>query len=170
MLGPFSATVLDYEPRTRLPRHHHAPATLSLILEGAQRETVGSRQYDCPVHSRRDDPRLRRAMDYLEAYYRTRLTVAEVAAQSGIHPSYLAELFRNAYGSSVGEWVRNRRLEFARDALRNQGLPQYQDLITGVDHLIAQGFVDSSRVGAAGWSAAGYIVAFGAVWDSRFRA
>jgi len=123
MLGPFSATVLDYEPRTRLPRHHHAPATLSLILEGAQRETVGSRQYDCPVHSRRDDPRLRRAMDYLEANYRTRLTVAEVAAQSGIHPSYLAELFREAYGSSVGEWVRNRRLEFARDALRNPAMP-----------------------------------------------
>lgn len=217
MLGPFSATVLDYEARAQLPRHHHAPATLSLILEGGQRETVGSRQYDCPVHSavlkgagvehanqvgaqatqglfveiaaeteaafceavgtsldaecfsdgatrhlvrriglelrlrrpgaslilegllfellgtlvrrmspapaRRDDRRLRRAMDYLESNYRTRLTVAEVAAQSGIHPSYLAELFRKAHGSSVGEWVRNRRLEFARDALRNPAMP-----------------------------------------------
>ena len=217
MLGPFSATVLDYQPGARLPRHQHAPATLSLILEGAQRETVGSRQYDCPVHSavlkgagiehanqvgaqptqglfveipaeteavlcdaagsslaaecfsdggtrhlvrriglelrlrrpgaslilegllfellgtlvrrlspgpsRRDDPRLRRAMDYLEANYRTRLTVAGVAARSGLHPSYLAELFLNAYGSSVGEWVRNRRLEFARDALRNPAMP-----------------------------------------------
>ena len=60
--------------------------------------------------------------------------------------------------------------QFRAALVRNQGLPQYQDLITGVDHLIAQGFVDSSRVGAAGWSAAGYIVAFGAVWDSRFKA
>jgi AraC-type DNA-binding domain-containing proteins len=96
----------------------------SLIMEGLLFELLGTlAQRLGPGSSRRDDPRLRRAMDYLESNYRTRLTVAEVAAQSGIHPSYLAELFRNAYGSSVGEWVRNRRLEFARDALRNPAMP-----------------------------------------------
>jgi len=74
-------------------------------------------------------------------------------------------VLRPNYRGSIGYGRR-----FRAALVRNQGLPQYQDLITGVDHLIAQGFVDSSRVGAAGWSAAGYIVAFGAVWDSRFRA
>ena len=217
MLGPFSATVLRYEPGAQLPRHHHAGATLSLMLEGHQRESVGQRYYDCVSHSavlkgagiehanlvgdcitrglfvemsgeteaalcdtagaplgttyfsdggtrhlvRRiaqeirlrqpgaslvvegllfellgtlvrkraleqthpGDHRLRRAMDYLEANFQRRVTVAEVAAKSGIHPSYLAELFRGRHATSVGEWVRNRRLEFVRDALRNPALP-----------------------------------------------
>ncbi|HSE53881.1 MAG TPA: AraC family transcriptional regulator [Gemmatimonadales bacterium] len=233
MLGPFSATVLDYEPRARLPCHHHAPATLSLILAGGQLETVGSRQYECPVHSavlkgagvehanqvgaqptqglfveisaetavalcdaagtsldaecfsdgatrhlvrrigvelrlrrpgaslivegllfellgalvrgraleqtRPGDLRLQRAMEFLEANFQRRLTVAEVAAQSGIHPSYLAELFRSRYATSVGEWVRNRRLEFARDALRNPAMP-----ISGI--AIKAGFADQSHL------------------------
>ena len=69
------------------------------------------------------------------------------------------------YRGSIGYGRR-----FRAALMRNQGLPQYLDVITGVDHLVAQGFVDSSRVGAAGWSAAGYIVAFGAVWGNRFRA
>jgi AraC family transcriptional regulator len=217
MLGPFSATVLGYEPRAQLSRHYHAAATLSLMLEGNQRESVGQRHYECVTHSavlkgagiehantvgdrvtrglfvemsdeteaalrgtagkplgaeyfsdgatrhqvRRiarelrlrqpgaslivegllfellgtlvrkralerthpGDLRLRRAMEFLEANFQRRVTVAEVAAQSGIHPSYLAELFRGRYATSVGEWVRNRRLEFARDALRNPAMP-----------------------------------------------
>jgi AraC family transcriptional regulator len=217
MLGPLSVSVLRYEPGARLARHHHAPATLSLMLEGDQRESVGHCSYECTTHSavlkgggiehanlvgpritrglfvemsdeteaalceaggtplgarcftdgatrhlvrrigqelrlrrpgsslivegllfellgtlvrkrdleppRRDDPRLRRALDYLEANYRARFTVAEVAEQAGIHPSYLAELFRERYAVSVGEWVRNRRLEFVRDALRNPAMP-----------------------------------------------
>jgi AraC family transcriptional regulator len=217
MLGPFSATVLNYEPRAQLPRHCHAAATLSLMLEGHQRESVGQRHYECVTHSavlkgagiehanlvgdrvtrglfvemsgetetalcetagaplgadyfsdgatrhlvrriaqelrhlqqgaslivegllfellgtlvrrraleqtRPGDLRLRCAMEYLEANFWRRVTVAEVAAQSGIHPSYLAELFRGRYATSVGEWVRNRRLEFVRDALRNPAMP-----------------------------------------------
>lgn len=217
MLGPLSATVMHYEPGTRLPRHHHDGASLSLILEGLQRERVGLRAYDCASHSamlkgagiehantvgafgtrglfvemsgeaaaalgdaagsplgvshfddgvtrhlvrrighelrlrqpaamlvveglvfellgilvrkrkfepaRRGEARLRRAIDYLEANYRRRVTVAEVAAKCGIHPSYLAELFRERHATSVGEWVRTRRLEFARDALRNSSTP-----------------------------------------------
>jgi dipeptidyl aminopeptidase/acylaminoacyl peptidase len=74
-------------------------------------------------------------------------------------------VLRPNYRGSIGYGRR-----FRAALVRNQGLPQYQDLITGVDHLLARGFVDSSRVGAAGWSAAGYIVAFGAVWENRFRA
>src|SRR6185436_17246937 len=34
----------------------------------------------------------------------------------------------------------------------------------------AKGFVDSARVGAAGWSAGAYVVGFGSVWEHRFRA
>jgi AraC family transcriptional regulator len=216
-LGFHSIRVLCYEPGARLARHHHAAASLSLMLEGEQRESVGHRHYDCGSHSavlkgagiehanqvgpraarglfvemssetetelceaagtpldaacfsdgatrhlvrrigeelrlrrpgtslvvegllfellgtlvrkqsaepaRRGEAPLRRALDYLEAHFRSRLTVAEVAGHAGIHPSYLAELFRERYATSVGEWVRNRRLEFVREALRNPDTP-----------------------------------------------
>ena len=74
-------------------------------------------------------------------------------------------VLRPNYRGSIGYGAR-----FRKALVRNQGLPQYEDLIAGVDYLIAQGVVDSTRVGAAGWSAAGYIVAFGSVWENRFRA
>lgn len=215
--GPLSVRVLHYEPGAQLARHHHGCASLSLMLEGEQRESVGQRHYDCPNHSavlkgadvehanlvgprgtlglfvemsgateaalcdaagtplgagcfsdgttrhlvrrigqevrlrrpaamlvvegllfellgslvrkrsgaatRRGEAQLTRALDYLEAHFQRRLTVADVADKAGIHPSYLAELFRERYATSVGEWVRNRRLEFVREALRNPATP-----------------------------------------------
>jgi dipeptidyl aminopeptidase/acylaminoacyl peptidase len=54
--------------------------------------------------------------------------------------------------------------------VRNEGLPQCEDVITGVDYLIAQGIVDPKRVGAVGYSAGGYIAAFLAAYSDRFKA
>ena len=91
----------------------------SLIVEGLLFELLGTliriRAVDRP---RAADPRLRRAVDFLEANFRHRISVGEVAREAGVHPSYLAELFRAGLALSVGEWVRNRRLEYAREALR----------------------------------------------------
>ena len=44
--------------------------------------------------------------------------------------------------------------------VRNLGVGDYADVISGVDSLIAKGFVDKDRVGAMGWSEGGYISAF----------
>jgi len=233
ILGPLSVRVLCYEPGAQLPRHHHGSASLSLILEGGQRESVGARHYDCISHSAmlkgagvehanlvgprgtrgvfvemsgaaeaelhdgagpplgatcfadgttrhlvrrigqelrlrqpgvrlivegllfellgtltrrrrkeqtpRGDLPLQRALDYLEANYRSRLSVAEVAGEAGVHPSYLAELFRERLATSVGEWVRNRRLEFVRGALRNPA-----DSISAI--AFRAGFADQSHL------------------------
>jgi AraC family transcriptional regulator len=208
---------LSYRPGDVLPRHQHGPATLSLILEGEQRETIGRRSYQCPQNSavlkeggiehanqvgplrtrglfvelspetesrladekgkglgavcftdgvtrhlvqrigreirlqwsgapliveglifellghlvrkqsrpptRRGETALRRAVQYLESNYRARVSVPDVADLAGVHPGYLAELFRRHFGMSLGEWVRNRRLEFARLALRSTETP-----------------------------------------------
>ena len=234
MLGPLSAKVHTYQPGAHIPRHHHARASLSLILEGEQYERVGPHRYHCPRHSavlkgsgvehenavgprvthglfvemsegteaalcdsggkaqlgagcftdeatrhlvRRigqelrlsrpgagliveglvyellgglvrkgsleragsGDVRLRSALDYLEANYRRRVRASEVARECGIHPSYLAELFRSRQGTSVGEWVRNRRLEFVRDALRRLPTPI-------ADIAFQAGFADQSHL------------------------
>jgi len=53
---------------------------------------------------------------------------------------------------------------------RNLGVGDYADVISGVDSLIAQGFIDKDRVGAMGWSEGGYISAFITASSDRFKA
>ena len=69
------------------------------------------------------------------------------------------------YRGSVGYGQR-----FAAALVRALGPEQYDDIITGVDQLIAEGFVDRNRLGAMGWSSGGYIAAFLATYGDRFRA
>ena len=54
--------------------------------------------------------------------------------------------------------------------VRNLGLGDYGDVISGVDFLIAKGLVDKDRVGAMGWSQGGYISAFITTYSNRFKA
>jgi dipeptidyl aminopeptidase/acylaminoacyl peptidase len=55
--------------------------------------------------------------------------------------------------------------------VRNLGIGDAWDVLSGVDSLIARGLVDGTRVGTMGWSQGGYISAFLATHDStRFKA
>ena len=54
--------------------------------------------------------------------------------------------------------------------VRNLGVGDYADVISGVDYLIAQGFVDKDRVASMGWSEGGYISAFITTSSDRFKA
>ena len=54
--------------------------------------------------------------------------------------------------------------------VRNLGLGDYEDVISGVDALIETGWVDPERVGAMGWSQGGYISAFITTYSDRFKA
>ena len=52
----------------------------------------------------------------------------------------------------------------------NLGIGDMWDLESAIDHLVAQGFVDETRVGSMGWSQGGYISSFVAMHSSRLRA
>ncbi len=55
--------------------------------------------------------------------------------------------------------------------VRNLGVGDAWDVISGIDSLIAKGLVDQARVGVMGWSQGGYISAFLTTHDSaRFKA
>ena len=54
--------------------------------------------------------------------------------------------------------------------VRNLGVGDAWDVMSGVDHLIKQGFVDEARMGAMGWSQGGYISAFLTTNTDRFAA
>src|SRR5215208_2502039 len=70
------------------------------------------------------------------------------------------------YRGSAGYGEKFRALN-----VRNLGVGDAWDVLSGVDALIANGIVDPARVGTMGWSQGGYISAFVATHDAvRFKA
>ena len=54
--------------------------------------------------------------------------------------------------------------------VRNLGIGDMWDVMSGVDSLIAKGIVDPNRLGSMGWSEGGYISAFLTTHTDRFKA
>ncbi len=70
------------------------------------------------------------------------------------------------YRGSSGYGERFRMLN-----IRNLGVGDAWDVLSGIDALVAQGIADNDRVGLMGWSQGGYISAFLTLHDSaRFKA
>ena len=85
---------------------------------------------------------------------------AQYAAARGF-----ASFFPN-YRASTGRGVEFSKLDRGRP-----GMEQFDDLVDGVDHLVATGLVDGDRVGITGGSYGGYASAWGATYYSeRFAA
>lgn len=76
-----------------------------------------------------------------------------------------ALVLRPNYRGSAGYGEKFRQLN-----VRNLGVGDAWDVISGVDSLIAKGWVDRARVGSMGWSQGGYISAFLTTSSDRFKA
>ena len=73
-------------------------------------------------------------------------------------------LMPNYRGSAgYGEKVRSLNV-------RNLGVGDAWDVLSGVDSMIARGIADSTRLGSMGWSQGGYISAFLTTTSQRFKA
>lgn len=84
--------------------------------------------------------------------------VAALAAQG------IATLRTNIRGSSGY----GRDFRFAN--MHDWGGADYQDLMAGVDHVIALGIADPERLGIAGWSFGGYMASWTITQTHRFKA
>src|SRR5499426_2470584 len=69
------------------------------------------------------------------------------------------------YRGSAGYGEKFRQLN-----VRNLGVGDAWDVISGIDHLIEKGWVDPKRVACMGWSQGGYISAFLTASSDRFAA
>jgi dipeptidyl aminopeptidase/acylaminoacyl peptidase len=76
-----------------------------------------------------------------------------------------ALVLRPNYRGSTGYGEKFRSLN-----VRNLGVGDMEDVMSGVDFLIKQGFVDPEKMGCMGWSQGGYISAFLTTNTSRFKA
>lgn len=76
-----------------------------------------------------------------------------------------ALVLRPNYRGSAGYGAKFRALN-----VRNLGVGDAWDVLSGVDHLVKQGVVDTTRIASMGWSQGGYISAFLTTTSTRFKA
>ncbi len=113
-------------------------AASRLAIEGLLLEIAAELARATSPH--RDAPRwLRRVCELLRARFRENLSPAELAAEAGTHPVHLAAAFRKHLGCSVGEFVRNRRVEYAAAQLARPRVPL-------ADIAAEAGFADQSHL------------------------
>lgn len=60
--------------------------------------------------------------DRLECEFRHPPSLTTLAAEHGVHPAYLCQQFREAYGTSAGEFVRSVRYAWARECMTKTDL------------------------------------------------
>ncbi|HSJ07022.1 MAG TPA: S9 family peptidase [Longimicrobiales bacterium] len=92
------------------------------------------------------------------------------AANRGVYPvaAFAAEgfaVFRPNFRGSSGY---GRTLRYANYG--DWGVGDYQDIMSGVDHLVERGIADSERMGFMGWSYGGYMTSRVITQTQRFRA
>ncbi|MBT8220396.1 MAG: prolyl oligopeptidase family serine peptidase, partial [Bacteroidia bacterium] len=76
-----------------------------------------------------------------------------------------ALVLRVNYRGSAGYGAAFRALN-----VKNLGVGDAWDVLSGVDHLVSQGIVDENRMGCMGWSQGGYISAFLTTNTDKFKA
>jgi AraC family transcriptional regulator len=124
---------------TKLYREFRAPDEVSeLAIEGLALEMTAeaARAVRSPGHP--PAPWLGRARELLHAHFAGRLSVAEVAAAVGVHPAHLAREFRHHHRRTVGEYVRQLRVEFACRQIASTDTPLSQVAVEA-------GFFDQSH-------------------------
>lgn len=70
----------------------------------------------------RDHARLRAICDFLDAHVDEALTLGEIAAYGKISPNTLQRLFQSAYGVTVFDYFRARKLDLSRARLERDGI------------------------------------------------
>jgi AraC family transcriptional regulator len=92
----------------------HADAASPLVIEGLALATVGEAYRPERRGAERNPPRrIQQARELLHARFAESLALSEIAATVGLHPVYLAREFRKHYHTTVGEYARKLRIEFA---------------------------------------------------------
>ncbi len=102
---------------------------LELLAEAARRPYTGIQT---------TPPWLKQAREMIVEHFPETLKLAQIAAEVGVHPVYLATAFRQKFGVTIGEFVRKLRIEHACAELMKGDLP-----LAAI--ALQAGFVDQSH-------------------------
>lgn len=119
--------------------YSNADALSPVVIEalGLELLTLTARRWN--VVERRPPVWLLRVREQLEASFAEPFTLAELAASAGVHPVHLAQSFKRWFNCTVGEFVRDLRLNDACRALE-------QSDASLADIAAAAGFTDQSHL------------------------
>ena len=109
-----------------------------LAIEGLALELIAEALRGIKRESQRAPAWLERAREMLHAQFAERFTVAQVAAAVSVHPTHLAREFHRRYQRTLGEYVRQLRIEFACEQLSTSDTPLSEIAI-------ASGYFDQSH-------------------------
>ena len=131
--GPVPALAL------RIYRESRVKDTIApIIVEGLMLELLGHASRSLSKSPIRLPGWLIQARDLLHGRFNDSLSLMEIAAIVGVHPTHLARTFRKHYRTTVGEYVRRLRLDWA-----TRQLSETEDSIA--DIAAAAGFYDQSH-------------------------
>lgn len=107
-----------------------------LIIEGLSLEILSTAHR---LRERNKAPRwLIRARELLHARFSESLTLDDIAKAAGVHPTHLSRVFRRQFGCTVGEYVRQLRIEYASRQLSTTDIPLHEIAVSA-------GFSDQSH-------------------------
>lgn len=119
----FSTESMKAEPRRGLPNWYayrirtelHRPDTLSpIVIESAVLALLGEFARQPAYAPRREAPKwLERVRERLDDEFADVPSLSTLAEAASVHRVHLARAFRAAYGCTVGEYLRQRRIAFA---------------------------------------------------------
>jgi AraC family transcriptional regulator len=111
-----------------------------LTMEGLAIELLAEVLRPPVLVMERQPPRwLREARDLLHARFAESLSLDEIARAVGVHPDHLARGFRQQFRRTVGDYVRQLRLDFVCHQLATSDTPL-------VEIALAAGFADQSHL------------------------
>ena len=114
-----------------------------LVVEGIALEIMGEASRRLVNKAHPHSPRwLSEVRDILREQFFKRLTVKELAQCVQVHPVHLAREFRRFYHCTIGDYVRQRRIEFACEELIESDAPLSEIAQAG-------GFFDQSHFSKA---------------------
>jgi AraC family transcriptional regulator len=98
-----------------------------LIIEGLALEMIGEAcRRSISRAGGKLPPWLMLARDLLHDQFSERVSLTDVAEAVGVHPVYLAAEFRRRFGSTIGEYVRRLRVEYACREIADSDTPLSQ--------------------------------------------
>jgi len=111
----------------------------ALVLESIATELIVHASRRHPLSGERKPPRwLERVKDFLAENFAEAPGLAEIATAAGVHPTHLARVFRRYEGCTLGDYVRNVRIDFARRRMLESADPL-------VEIALAAGFADQTH-------------------------
>ncbi len=131
--GPVSALAL------RIYRESRVKDSLAqVIVEGLMLEMLGHASRSLIKTPARPPVWLTQARDLLHGRFNDPLNLIEIASTVGVHPTHLARTFKKHYRTTVGEYLRQLRLDWA-----SRRLSETEDSIAEI--AAAAGFYDQSH-------------------------